>query len=404
MKVAIKTSLNIFLSRASGQMGVVLIFCILGYMSGKEIGDLNVFLSFFAIFSSIASVSMVYFQNCIAESESQVIGLLFNKGWQLASLLGFFLSAIAILLAFFTFNDTRFFYPIIIACLVFPFLGVMAFLTFYLESIGEYHIPARIYLVVNLVQPLIFALIFQFDVGVLFSVSITFIVIDVVVFSLLGFFCRASFVFNKVAINCNDIVEMVKKGGSLSVGVAVQKYAFSLIIIAVGSFGVFSANVYAVLTSLIFMLMLPMVGIAHAGSIFISKGARFDFKNCLWLALFYFLFILILIYFFLPSLLKFLYKFSLNYNEVYLVRIPVLLFWFSQVFMIFSISIARAFYIIKFPQIIACSSLFAGLFFGKRYSVNVYDFMSSISFFILVGSFLIFAFILFKKNFLIVKN
>jgi hypothetical protein len=63
MKKAINMSFNIFSIRAAGQFGVFALFVIAGHLVANSIGELNLFISFIAVFSTIASVALVCFQN-----------------------------------------------------------------------------------------------------------------------------------------------------------------------------------------------------------------------------------------------------------------------------------------------------------------------------------------------------
>lgn len=386
MKKAINISFNIFITRAAGQFGVFALFVIAGHLVANSIGELNLFISFIAVFSTIASVALVYFQNEVSgniENKRE----LFYKGIQLALVLGCTLSFFSLVLSELTFHEVILLKAIRIASFVYPLLGVIAFLTYYFEGIGQPQIPSKILSFSIFIQAAVFFILMQMGAEVLLAAAYTFIIIDVFLVIYLLQVVKEPLNTEWKIINFSDLLLLFSKGLSMSFGVAIQKYLFSLIVLAISALNTFSVNVYTAISGLVFLLLLPQMGISHAASIFISqdKALGKDFTHCAILAVSYVGLIIGLLFIGLQFALKLLYNFDIPEYQLNTSIFSAILFFIAQSLLLFTLALARAFEVIKIPQLLACLALLAGLVTSKIMAESAFSFINIVSLY-LIGS------------------
>lgn len=397
MKTALKSSISIFLSRSSGQIGVSLLFVIAGYLRNDSIGQLNLFFSFFSIFSSIAGVSLVYLQN--EASGDTTHGLLLRKGLPIALALGIVLAILSYLSAYQLFTDENLRLSLLITSLSLPILSLISFITYYLEGQGKPEIPSKVYLASNFIQPVLFFATISMGVNLLFAVSVVLFIIDMAILFYLLSSITEPISFNIRNISAKDIANLFHKGLSMSIGVAIQKYAFSMILMAISTLGVASGNMYTVTTGLVFILILPQIGISHTLSILYKPGKEKnkDAIDCGILSFIYTLAVILIIFFGLPKMLDIVYNFNLNEGDRWPATIAAILFYVSQALISLSLSMSRSLRVIKTPQALACTGLFSGLAMGKFLNSNVFEFINTVSICLIISSSLIFG-IIFRRN------
>lgn len=386
MRKAINISFNIFIARAAGQVGVFVLFFIAGHLVANSIGDLNLFISFSAVFSAMASVGLVYFQNEVSGNIENKRALFFT-GIQLALILGCTLSFFSLALSELTFHEVILLKAIRVVSLVYPLLGMIAFLTYYFEGIGQPQIPSKMLSFSIFIQAIVFFILIQIGVEVLLSAAYTFIIIDFFLVIYLLKAVKEPLNTGWKIIKFSDLLLLFSKGLPMSFGVAIQKYLFSLIVLAISALNAFNVNIYTAISGLVFLLLLPQMGISHAASIFISqdKALGKDFIHCAILAVGYVVLIVVLLLIGLQLALKLLYNFDLPEDQLNRSIFSAILFFLAQSLLLFTLALARAFEIIKTPQLSACLALLAGLITSKIMAESAFDFINVVSLY-LIGS------------------
>lgn len=168
----------------------------------------------------------------------------------------------------------------------------------------------------------------------------------------------------------------------MSLGATITRYASALVVIAISLFGVASNNLYAVILQITAILLLPSISISQSLSICYSASANKtkEVSDCIKLNILYAGLILALIFLFLPEMLKIIFNYNINQEQIFDIKLATAILFLSSAFSSMSFPIARAVSFIKIPQAIDCVAAFLGLAIGKIFASDIFDFIYVISF------------------------
>ena len=292
MKSIMKLSFPIMINRSSGQFAIIAIVAIIGNISVSELAYFSLMIAAISVVFGFVSLICVGVQNYAAKYHgmSDIIALktLFRSGCITSILVG----VIGFLIVNLDFNlflligenndlakkSNELFKLLSIAI---PIVSLISFLSLYLEGVGFAAFTAKVKLLEILVQLSLTALLLVDIIPSVYSASewvvlsliaadIFALIVYVLFFTVFKGKKYLSFIFAKQDLKF--LIELVRFGLPIALGLSFQKLAYASISFIVASLGEIHLSAYTIIMNIIFFLQIPIQGIAHSNSILASRA------------------------------------------------------------------------------------------------------------------------------------
>ena len=298
VKELIALSAPMTINRSGGQIATIMLIALLGMTSTQELAIFSLALAMMSVLLGIASTMPAGVQNyasayCSASNESALNRLL-STGFLLATLVsaGLYLLALFMGELFFVFESDAYlsqrayqlFMLFITTIVMVSFLSVF---TFFLESVGHARFSANVKIFEVITQLAVSFCVITKLIKTSFSASegvvLSFIISDVIALILFSIFFyvkirSGDLKFRFARPSRKLLVELLSFGVPISMGFSMQKLGYALISFIVETVSPAFLAAYTIALNIIFFAQTPIVGIAHANSVLVSKAVgRSDF-------------------------------------------------------------------------------------------------------------------------------
>lgn len=273
----IKYSLPLSISQSSGPFSVAILISMLGLVDVIYLNQFIIVLSIFALVFALTTLIFSGVQNLSSEAygDEQELFNLFYSGMALVIFVIVMSTIITFIIPIYIYDDYELERLHKLMIVTVPFVILNAFITFFLEGAGHAPCVSKIK-IVDVILQLIISTVFIFKsivVNPVEAVIFAFIISDIIVCFLLFY------TLNKMGINLNlsvlhfsKIREILKIGLPISLGVGLSKLFVSVVTLLLSYTALTNSSSYGILVSIMFILLIPVVGLGMSCSIFYSRN------------------------------------------------------------------------------------------------------------------------------------
>ncbi len=298
MKELIALSASMTINRTGGQIATIVLIALLGMTSTKELAIFSLAIAMISVLLGMASTMPAGVQNfasayCSVNNENALNKLL-STGLLLALLVSVGLYVLALFMGelFFLFESDAYLsqrayqlYMLFTATIA--MVSFLSVFTFFLEGVGYARVSANVKILEISIQLALSFCIVTNAIKTTLSASegivLSFIISDVIaliVYVLFIYMKKSSgdLRFGLTRPSWKLLVELLNFGVPISLGFSMQKLGYALISFIVAAVTPAFLAAYTIALNVLFFAQTPIVGIAHANSVLVSKAVgRSDF-------------------------------------------------------------------------------------------------------------------------------
>jgi Na+-driven multidrug efflux pump len=286
------------INRSGGQIATIVLIALLGVTSTKELAIFSLSLAMISVLLGIASTMPAGVQNfasayCSANNEN-ALNKLFSTGLLLAALvsaglyvLAFFMGELFFLFESDAYLSHRAYQLYMLFTATIAMVSFLSVFTFFLESVGYARFSANVKIVeVSIQLAMSFCIVTKLiktNLSPSEGIVISFIISDMIALIVYVLFIyiknrSGDLMFRLARPSRKLLVELLNFGVPISIGFSMQKLGYALISFIVATVSPAFLAAYTIALNVLFFAQTPVVGIAHANSVLVSKAVgRSDF-------------------------------------------------------------------------------------------------------------------------------